>query len=398
MELTSVEVSGTDTKSSIHESCGKILGAADGFYGRRSHLLTTQPQKALLPLAWIHSRDLTVCYAIWPYMRHLAFLTYAILLQVILGQPWAFPLSARGEPPCPANGNMCGLEEVLLESTKDFRLLIAFVLGGYVAGTVGIWRTRRTNYASLCGNARNLNVQMAALLPTGPPGSDASKLRHTLARWVTLAFELAMLKARGQMDADASRDYLTRAGLLEADEWEAMVAGDRHTTVFWWVLLQLQRVANDGMISPEALHVCSDAVRDIRAQANDLMSSLDRDQPFPYMALLSFLVTINVTLFTSWKGVLWAQWFHKSGGGIYATPKMYVELLTTFLWNISYVSMYDLCYVLHNPFKARRLDVAHDTIGAGIRKLAEALAAAEPHVPKTMAFGSERRAASNKDQ
>ena len=50
--------------------------------------------------------------------------------------------------------------------------------------------------------------------------------------------------------------------------------------------------------------------------------------------------------------------------------------------------MYDLCYVLHNPFLSRRLDVAHDTIGAGIRKLAESLAAAEPHVPKTMRFGA----------
>ena len=92
---------------------------------------------------------------------------------------------------------MCGLEETLEQASAHFRLLIAFVLGGFVAGTVGMWRRRRQNYASLCGSARNLTVQIQALLPLeeGAAGGEATKLRETLSRWVILAYELAVLPA-----------------------------------------------------------------------------------------------------------------------------------------------------------------------------------------------------------
>ena len=35
--------------------------------------------------------------------------------------------------------------------------------------------------------------------------------------------------------------------------------------------------------------------------------------------------------------------------------------------------MYDLCKILYNPFGNRRVDVAHEAIQSGLRKLADAL-------------------------
>ena len=44
-------------------------------------------------------------------------------------------------------------------------------------------------------------------------------------------------------------------------------------------------------------------------------------------------------------------------------------------------ALYDLSYVLHNPFGDRRLDVAHETIGSGIGHLSSAIAKVGPHLP-----------------
>ena len=160
------------------------------------------------------------------------------------------------------------------------------------------------------------------------------------------------------------------------------------TEVFFWILAKCRQQATEtgGKLRSErawALETIAEAVGVMRSQANDLMSSLDRDDPFPYLSLTAFLVNVNVLLFTSWKGVEWAAWFYKSGGGIYRAPKMYVEILVLFVWNLSYQAMYDLSYVLHNPFGARRIDVAHEVIAAGIRKLATSLAHAGEHIPQT---------------
>ena len=53
-----------------------------------------------------------------------------------------------------------------------------------------------------------------------------------------------------------------------------------HTSVLWWVQLALKRLADGGHISQEALATSlAGAISTMRGQANDLMSSLDRDAP-----------------------------------------------------------------------------------------------------------------------
>jgi hypothetical protein len=63
------------------------------------------------------------------------------------------------------------------------------------------------------------------------------------------AFELAMLKSRGNMDSDEGRAYLEGVGLLAPGEWAALVHGDRHTTVMWWINIQVRQLSDEGVIA-----------------------------------------------------------------------------------------------------------------------------------------------------
>ena len=140
------------------------------------------------------------------------------------------------------------------------------------------------------------------------------------------------------------------------------------------------------------------------------MSSLDRDAPFPYVSLIGVLVHINLFIFNTWKGMEWAVWYHAFGPAqLFAQPKLYADFLigalntnnaqhpnnkkppniptpppTVLAWNIMYRGLYDVCYVLHNPFGSRRIDVAHETIGAGLRRLSQSLMLGTPHLPPSM--------------
>ena len=182
---------------------------------------------------------------------------------------------------------------------------------------------------------------------------------------------------------DPSRLALGRSISCARSEWEAMVVGDRHTTVFFWLQLSLKRLADKGALTQEAFsQCCAPAITSMRAQANDLMSSLDRDTPFPYIALAGVLVQVNLLLMSTWKGLEWSQWFATGGQKIFTLPKFWADLGALFLWNLSYQGMYDLSYYLWNPFLDRRIDVAHEAIGAGLRRLGVGLTS--PRMPNTI--------------
>jgi hypothetical protein len=274
---------------------------------------------------------------------------------------------------------------VLETATEDFQWLIAFILAGYVATTVSMWGVRRTNYASLCGNARNLNILLSSLIPLDVEDKDLCETRKTLARWVMLAFELAMLKARGHMDSEEGKDYLMSCGLLEDGEWDAMVNGDRHSTVFWWIAVRVQRLEKEGHLCVEYVCRLTASISSMRGQANDLMSSLNRDKPFPYVAICGFLVNCNLFLMCFWRTIEWSIWLRSFGGPVlFEQSKMWVDLLTLFAWNLSYASLYDLGYILDNPFLDKRIDVAHETIFNGVRRLSTALAEGDACLPPAM--------------
>lgn len=72
----------------------------------------------------------------------------------------------------------------------------------------------------------------------------------------------------------------------------------------------------------------------------------------------------NVFIMSSWKGVEWAMWHASLNSALFSQPKWYVDIVALFAWNVSYKALYDLGYMLHNPFGDRRIDVAHEVIGA----------------------------------
>lgn len=272
-------------------AAGLKQAAARGFPGYDGpKLLTFSPGKVSNFGSLFHSRDLTVCSRLGGLSFQLGMLVYTVGLMLVFSAEVFWPDGkgcADGK-----NKHMCQLNATLEEAKSEFRFLIAFILAGFVARSVGMWQRRRTNYASLCGNARNLNVQIAGLLPIDSDDSDLSRVRLMLGRWVMLAFELAVLKARGQIDSEDARTFLLDEGLLEEGEWEAMVPGDRHTSVFFWLQYHLARLADTRWLTEQRLVTLSDSIKNMRAQANDLMSSLDRDPPFPYANLCGILVTV----------------------------------------------------------------------------------------------------------
>ena len=257
------------------------FGAAPGIDGEsHPHILTYEPSSMMTFGALFCARDLTVCYSLAPWLRHLGYVAYSIVLMLVLGFS-AFPDGERGAsgPACQNGRNMamCQLNDTLQSAKVEFRFLIAFILAGYVAMSVKMWGVRRTNYAALCGNARNLSIQIASILPVHAERRVAER-RVLLARWVLLAYELAVLKGKGLIDSDTGREHVANLKLLESGEWEAMVPGDRHSTVFFWINTELVRLQRAGVIEPHLVVGLAGGVAAMRAQANDLMSSLDRDK------------------------------------------------------------------------------------------------------------------------
>uniref|UniRef100_A0A0G4GYJ1 Uncharacterized protein n=1 Tax=Chromera velia CCMP2878 TaxID=1169474 RepID=A0A0G4GYJ1_9ALVE len=356
------------------------IGAEKGFGGGTNpHVLSYIPN---INVIWapLLRRELSVCSSLTMWSRHIVWLLYACALMLVIGYV-GFPDGEMGGGPACADGKnirVCQLEALLADSKAEFRFLIAFVLAGYVAGTVAMWGIRRKNYASLCGNARNLSIQILSFVPVEHQDEQLMQTRKNLSRWVMLAFELAFLKAKGAMDKEEAKAYLVEEGLLVEGEWENMVVGDRHSSVFFWIQTQLAILSREGRIEQEFVAAVSQSVGSMRGQANDLMSSLDRDKPYPYVALCGVLVMINIVIFSTWKGVLWSVWFHTFGSKIVEQPKLWVDILVLFTWNLSYQALYELSYVLYNPFGDRLVDVGHETIGRGIRRLSFALA--EGHV------------------
>ena len=81
-----------------------------------------------------------------------------------------------------------------------------------------------------------------------------------------------MLKSRGNMDSDEGREYLERSGLLLPEEWDPLVNGDRHTTVCWWIQVQVRQLTDDKIIaSPNWAGTIFGAVSAFRAKGEDMM-------------------------------------------------------------------------------------------------------------------------------
>jgi len=302
---------------------------------------------------------------------------------------FAFP---DGKPACSEGGsrnsNVCYSIHTLTEGAGSLNFLSSFILGGFLAASVGLWRLRRTSYAALCGSTRNLLINLCSIV-------EDENAKAVMARWALLGYELAVLKSRGLIDSKEGKNYLEMLDLLEADEWDRMIHGDRHTTVWYWIQTKANKLRMTGSIDSVAFQTICNAVTLSRDKANDLMSSVDRDHPPPYVFICAFLTNFNLLFHTLSTGILWSTWMYNHGGiEAYAHFGMWLEVLVLFLYSSIFSMLFDVCVLLHSPFGYRDIDVKHFAIGHGIRNLGMLLP--NQQLPFTMgndgikSYGNER--------
>uniref|UniRef100_A0A7S1BBL0 Bestrophin homolog n=1 Tax=Corethron hystrix TaxID=216773 RepID=A0A7S1BBL0_9STRA len=199
---------------------------------------------------------------------------------------------------------------------------------------------------------------------------ESLNLRKTMLRWVLLGYELAILKARDQIDTHAGRLHVNQLGLLDGNEWEKMVDGDRHTTVWWWIQAKACQLHSQEVILVQDKKHLSDQIALMRKMANDLMSRIDRDLPIPYSTIVGLLVTLNLASLSVSHGIHLAILNYNSDGSSWKMYSTYVEIIGHFLYNVLFALLFDISQILYNPFGTRSIDVPHEAVSAGIRKLA----------------------------
>lgn len=248
------------------------------------------------------------------------------------------------------------------------RTLGAFTVGGFVSKAVSAWYLRRKNYVSFCGNGRNTILNLATVVVAKPGASKEDKermtiARRTLARWVMLGLELSMCKARGVMDAKETKELLLGMGYLKEGEWEHMVNGDRHTTVWYWIQGKCQKLHMEDMLPQPCMLLIGNAITGIRGQANDLMSSLDRDLPYPYAHIVTLLARLNV--WCAFAEIIMAYFAiddrHSEDGSPQGAWLPIISVLMV-LVHVCWQGLLDMHKTLHDPFGFRRIDVAHEAI------------------------------------
>lgn len=249
--------------------------------------------------------------------------------------------------------------------------LVAFLLGRFVSHVVGAWKGRRANYSRLNNCLRRLLVDVSSCVSVSPGSqtADAELIqvsRATIGRHVLLAGELAVLKARGHMDSERGHAHLKGLGLVEAGEWEAMIAENRHTSVLCWIQAVCVELKRRGHLDGSELQVLCEAVAAARLQANDLMGLVSSDLPMPYANLVGWLVRLALLLQTIVLGFMMR-------GTDDASCKVYAAI-GTFLYAYFFLAFLSMHRTLHNPFLDRLIDVGHEPIAnEGLRKLADGL-------------------------
>ena len=122
------------------------------------------------------------------------------------------------------------------------------------------------------------------------------------------------------------------------------------------------------------------------------MSCIDRDQPVGYTSVVGLLINLSLLLTALWKGVLWSIWFYDTHGLVWATPKMYLDVIVTVGFNAVFAMLFDISQVLYNPFGTRDgVDIPHDVVSGGLRNLAKRLGKMERCEPSSMYYSRSRR-------
>ena len=257
------------------------------------------------------------------------------------------------------NAESCEMIASANTASARIKILTAFILSSFVMSSRQLWLTKRTAYCALCGSTRNLLINICSLI-------DDKIDRQTMVRWGLLGYELSVLKGRDLVDTDTARDFLESMDLIDEDEWDVLVNGDRHTTVWFWIQLKAKSIFDaDGMTDLQLQTICN-AVTLSRDKANDLMSRLDRNQPPPFILVCALLVNLTLFFDALSTGLGWGKTMHEAKGHPY---HIYLELFMFLMYTILLALFFDICTILYNPFGPRDIDIPHHVVGKGIRNL-----------------------------
>ncbi len=141
------------------------------------------------------------------------------------------------------NRTACEILQAAMKTALNFKILAAFIIGGFVISSIKLWTDRRMRYRTLNGSIRSLLVALFSIIPADETDDQLSFDRATISRWCVLGYEIAILDARGQMDSEDGREYLESLNLLSKDEWEKMESGDRMTSTWHWILTKCKMVS-----------------------------------------------------------------------------------------------------------------------------------------------------------
>ena len=311
------------------------------------------------------------------FVTNCAWVFGAIALMVVFGVGgWSFPDGSN--PTCDTsnpdkNRTVCGMTEVIQSGASNLEFLSGFIIAGFVSSAVKLWTTRRTAYCgeqkrhivivhihnpskrllnfriALCGATRNLLINVASLVP--------QEERTLLARWSVLGFELSVLKSRCLIDTEQGRKYLELSNLIFGNEWDKMVEGDRHTSVWYWIQEKATELSERGIIDMYRLQTICNAVTLSRDKANDLMSPIDRDQPPPYVFVCAVLINVNLLLYSMAKGMVWSTWMNDVGAIVFIEPRLYCDIIILYAYTLIFSQLFDVCASMYNPFGPRDIDI-----------------------------------------
>jgi predicted membrane chloride channel (bestrophin family) len=178
------------------------------------------------------------------------------------------------------------------------KVFLAFLLGFFMASSVGRWTTTVKGFLGLFNAVRNMAMQMYAL------GVDNDKIDHVvrygIVSCVFLVSELEMAvdpPPIRQAKAEMMWHHLKQRDLLSEEEGTILEPlADRASLIWIWVASKIGRLSQDGDIPPmnsgtygRIMALCQSAQDGIR----QVRSSLSVQIPFIYTHMLACLVHLN---------------------------------------------------------------------------------------------------------
>lgn len=154
--------------------------------------------------------------------------------------------------------------------------------------------------------------------------------------------------------------------------------GEGHNIVWSWINISITELVEKGYVPPPIASDMNESIRQVRAQANDLMSPISRDLPFPYVAVTGYLVNINLFIYATNTGLMWAMWYFESEGQCWLSPAIWIDLALLFLYTLFFTILYDVGHAFYNPFGPRDIDIPHGVVAASIQNLTRTMLAGRP--------------------